>query len=93
MDATTIRISSAALFTVLLVATSARAEYRCDTPPTPIDRRACEAAKEGPHALRHFIERMRPIESLYFPDYVNEATELAWEQARERARLAARESN
>jgi hypothetical protein len=93
MDATTIRINSAALVTALLVATSAQAEYRCDAPPTRLDRRACEAAKEGPEALRHFIERVRSIERLYFPDYVNEATELAWEQARERARLAAKEAS
>lgn len=87
----TIRIGSAALFT-FLVATGAHAEYRCDAHPTHFDRRACEAAKEGPEVLRHYIQRMRPIEALYFPHYVNEATELAWDQARERARQAAKPS-
>jgi hypothetical protein len=89
----TICTSTAALFTVLMVATGARAEYRCDPAPTRIDRRACEAAKESPQALRRYIERMRVIENLYFPDYVSEATEIAWEQARERERQAAKASN
>src|SRR5262245_46501741 len=89
----TIRINSAVLFTALMVATSANAEYRCDSDSARIDRLACAAAKEGPEALRHYIQRMRPIEPLYFPDYVNEATELAWEQTRERARQAAKASS
>jgi hypothetical protein len=67
--------ASAALFTA-----PARAEYRCAPPPTHIDRMACDIAREGPDALRHFIQRMRVIESLYFFDYVNEEVLLVWRQ-------------
>ena len=56
----------------------ARAEYRCSPPRSRIDEQACEKAKQGPDALRHFIQRMRPIEDLYFFDYVNEERLLAW---------------
>ena len=58
----------------------AHAEYKCDAPPQRIDRVACEKAKESPEALRRYIERMRPIESLQFSDYVNEAQARAWAQ-------------
>jgi hypothetical protein len=54
------------------------AEYRCDSPKTEIDHVACQKAKEGPAALRHYIQRMRAIESLYFFDYVNEERLIAW---------------
>jgi hypothetical protein len=66
---------------LLLVGLEARAEYRCDSPPTSIDARACEKAAEGPAALRQFIQRMRVIESLDFNDYVNEARLIAWANA------------
>jgi hypothetical protein len=68
-------------------AAGASAEYRCSPPPTMFDQRACEAAKQGPAALRRFIQRMQPIVHLYFYDYVDRATLLAWEasEARERA--------
>ena len=72
----------------MLAATSVHAEYRCDAPRSSIDRRACEAAKQGPDALRQFVQRMRPIESLDINEYVNEATELAWEQRAAAAKLA-----
>jgi hypothetical protein len=63
------------------------AEYRCNPAPSLIDQRACEAARQGPDALRHFIQRMRVIENLYFNDYVDGETRVAWEErkARERA--------
>ena len=38
-------------------AAGAHAEYRCDPAPTPVDQRACDAAKQGPDALRRFVER------------------------------------
>lgn len=88
MNTRTFRI--AASLTTLLAATSVHAaEYRCDAPRSAIDRRACEAAKQGPDALRQFVQRMRPIESLDMNEYVNEATVLAWEQRAAAARLAA----
>ena len=69
-------------FAILLagcaVASTADARYLCRDPQTRLDQRACAAAEEGPQALRRFIDRMRPIESLYFYDYVNEARLLAW---------------
>jgi hypothetical protein len=62
-----------------LVSTQARAEFKCDS-PSGFDRAACEKAKESPSALRQYIQRMRGIESLYFPDYVNDAQAAAWAQ-------------
>jgi hypothetical protein len=71
-----------------------RAEYKCEAPPAPIDRRACEKAQnEGPEALRRFISRMQPIQSLYFFDYMTDAQLLAWRDARElRDTIASKQS-
>jgi hypothetical protein len=56
------------------VCIGAQAEYRCNTPPTPEDKRACELLRtDGPDALRWFIQRTRSIYGLYFYDYINEA--------------------
>jgi hypothetical protein len=70
------------------LAATAHAEYKCDLPPTAIDRRACEAAKEGPDSLRRFIQGVQPIANLQFSDYVSDATILAWEMNRTRERSA-----
>lgn len=85
MSANAIRITAA--LSVTLLAAAAQAEYRCNPAPSPVDARACEAAQQGPEALRRFIQRMQPIINLSFHDYVNEATLVAWEanEARERA--------
>jgi len=74
--------STALLVGAALFAPIAQAEYRCDPPRSQIDRRACEIAKQGPDALRQFIQRTRVIENLYFFDYVNEERLLAWRQKR-----------
>lgn len=50
----------------------ASAQTRCDAPRVPADRRACEAAREGPQALRRFIWRTRGIYGLYFGDYMTD---------------------
>jgi hypothetical protein len=73
-------IGSALLFTpaLALFSMQARAEFKCDAPPSRIDRVACEHAAQSPDALRQYIERMRGIESLYFFDYVNEARAREW---------------
>jgi hypothetical protein len=73
-------IGSALLFTPLLALFSAqaRAEFKCDAPPSRIDRVACEHATQSPQALRHYIQRMRVIDSLYFFDYVDESRARAW---------------
>ena len=63
-----------------LLSTPARAEFKCGSPQTRLDRVACEKAKESPSALRQYIQRIRVIDSLYFPDYVNEAQAAAWAQ-------------
>jgi len=63
---------------LVLVSPQARAEFRCDTPQTRIHRVACEKAAENPRALAQYIQRMRLIENLYFPDYVDEVQALAW---------------
>ncbi len=81
-------IGSAFIFApaLALLSTQARAEFKCDAPPTRIDRVACEKAKESPQALRHYIQRMQAIENLQFSDYVNEERAAAWAQSeRERA--------
>ena len=74
-----------------LVSTQARAEFKCDSPTVGFERAACEKAKEGPSALRQYIQRIRGIESLYFPDYVSEAQARAWLQA-ESDRAAAKKA-
>jgi hypothetical protein len=75
-----------------LVSTQARAEYKCNAPGAHIDRVACEKAKEGPQALRRYVERVRMIESLQFSDYVSEAQARAWLQA-ESDRAAAKKAS
>jgi hypothetical protein len=64
------------------VAPQARAEFKCDAPQLRIDRVACEHAAQSPEALRHYIQRMRAISSLYFFDYVNEARAREWATSR-----------
>lgn len=61
-----------------LVSAQARAGFKCDAPASRLDRVACEKASEGPQALRQHIQRMRAIDSLYFPDYVDDAQARAW---------------
>ena len=73
------------------VSTQARAEFKCNAPGTAIDRKACEKAKEGPDALRQYIQRVRGIDSLQFSDYVSEAQARAWLQA-EADRAAAKKA-
>jgi hypothetical protein len=82
-----IRISSVSLSIGLLACSGANAQYRCAEPSTDLDRRACAAAKQGPEALRRFIQRVRVVEPLHFNDYVDRATLIAWEEkaAREQA--------
>lgn len=88
MNSSSVRLS--ALLLTLLAASSVQAEYRCSPAPTSIDRRACEAAKQGPDALRQFVQRMRPIQSLDMNHYVNDATLLAWQQLeQQKSELAA----
>lgn len=65
----------------LCTAGAADAEYKCTSPTTPLDRRACAAAQQSPAALRHFLQRMQSIESLYFYDYMTDAQLLAWRAA------------
>jgi hypothetical protein len=86
-------LSLAAFAAAMLAASSASAEYRCAPPPTRTDRLACEAAQQGPEELSRLTHRMRVVENLHFPDYVNNATLIAWEQKelaeRERTRAEA----
>lgn len=93
MNATAFRFTAAALVgTALSTVAVAGTVYKCDAPSTSIDRRACEAAKQGPEALRRFIERIRVIESLEFANYMTDAQLLAWREAKEPTRTAVRES-
>jgi hypothetical protein len=66
-----------------LVSATARAEYRCDARALPEEKRACELVKQGPDALRMFIDRTRGIYGLYFYDYVTEADWNRWDTARQ----------
>ncbi len=77
-------ISSALLFVPALavVSTQARAEFKCES-PTGFNRVACEKAKDSPQALRQYIQRMRAIDNMYFPDYVDDAQARAWAQSDE----------
>lgn len=70
--------AAAALTAATLLLGNAWAGNRCETPRSPLDRRACAAAQQGPQALRHFIWRMRVVESLDFDDYVDDTTRRAW---------------
>jgi hypothetical protein len=81
-EMTRFRNRAALALAVLTMTGFAHAEYRCDAPPTPLDRRACEKAKEGPQALRRFVEAQRPLHSLYFFDYMTEAQLVAWRNGR-----------
>jgi hypothetical protein len=66
-----------------------QAEFRCAQPESRMDRNACEAASQGPTELRHYVWRMRPIRSLHFAEYVDDATARAWDDARDRAAASA----
>lgn len=77
---TTLSRASVAII-VATAFTAAHAEYRCDPAPNWVDRAACQAAREGPHELRRFVEAMNSIRiSIRFEDYVNLATAQSWEQ-------------
>jgi hypothetical protein len=77
-----------ALSTLLMTAAAAQAAYVCHAPPSRLDQRACDAAKESPEALRSFIFRIKFQHALNFYDYVDEARQLAWDE-RERTLAAA----
>lgn len=52
-------------------ASSALAGPRCEAPPvTYVDRAACEKARQGPEALRRYVERTRMLYQLYYWDYI-----------------------
>jgi hypothetical protein len=91
MNSTYFRLTAATLVGITLATTAvAGTDYKCDEPRTQIDRRACEAAKNGPDELRWFIQRVRGLESLDFSDYMTDAQLLAWRQAKEPTRTAQR---
>ena len=76
--------SMRALMVALVAAVSmkAHAEYRCASPASQEDRRACElAGRDSADGLRLFIQRTSPIYGLYFYDYVKAADFVRWESA------------
>jgi len=79
MTSTALRICPAVLLAAAFTA-SANAEYRCAPAPTAIDQRACDAAEQGPDALRRYVQRWdKQIASLKFSDYVDAKTAQSWE--------------
>lgn len=88
MTAKLIRLAVSTAALACAMPSIAQVEYRCDPPPTPIDRRACQAAAESPAALRRYVQLVQPIRNVRFDDYVNEATIIAWEAAIARERAA-----
>lgn len=80
-----VRIVSFIAVMMSLAASAARADYKCEAPPTRVDARACEAAAQGPAQLRQFIQRMRVHQDLYFYDYVDTARVLSWNAQEQRA--------
>ncbi|HQR78054.1 MAG TPA: hypothetical protein PLR35_16650 [Burkholderiaceae bacterium] len=92
MTAKTVRITTALAVAAAFTA-GANAEYRCDPAPSPADRAACEAAAQGPDALRRYVESMNAIRvNLQFADYVDLKTAQRW-QAEERQLTAQKEAN
>lgn len=72
----------AAIGTLLLAAGAAQAGTLCQKPPTRIDRQACEAAQQSPHALRQYVQRMNWMKhNLSHLDYVDEQTQARWDRA------------
>ena len=79
MNSPIIRLCTLVLFASAFTS-AAHAEYRCDPAPTLIDQQACEAAKQGPDALRRFVNRMdHQMSSLLYADYVDGNTERVWD--------------
>jgi hypothetical protein len=62
--------AAASLVTLGLVPMAAQAEYRCDSPKSSIELRACAIAAQGPDALRRFVYRTSSIYGLYYFDFV-----------------------
>lgn len=86
MNAKITRISAGIFFAA--VAAAANADYRCDAPPSWVDRDACAAADQGPVALRRFVEQMNSLRiNIQFADYVNESTAQKWDSTRRQAQL------
>ena len=79
MTATTTRISAVLVLAAAFTA-SANAEYRCAAASSGLDKRACDAAEQGPDALRRFVYRWdHQMSNLMFSDYVDAKTARAWE--------------
>jgi len=61
----------------------AHAQYRCASPSTPEDARACDLVKRAaPDQLRLFVQRTSSIYGLYFDNYVTAADVGRWQAAR-----------
>jgi hypothetical protein len=69
------------------VTAHAQYRYRCGSPSTPEDLRACDLVKhDRPDELRRFVQRTSSIYGLYFYDYVRPADFDRWEAARQEDR-------
>lgn len=74
---------SSALAVAAAFSAGAHAEYRCDVPPSWVDRSACAAADRGPNELRRFVQSMNTLRiNIQFMDYVNVQKADAWDAQR-----------
>jgi hypothetical protein len=81
MNTAITRVSAFMFFSAAFAA--ANAEYRCSPPQTVNDRLACEAAKQGPEALRRYINSWpSQMANLQFYDYADDQTLKNWETKR-----------
>lgn len=85
MTATISRVSIA-LFVAAGCAASAHAKYVCDSSPVGIDLRACQAAAQGPDALRRLVNSwVGQMSNLYFGNFVDPKTAQNWDARRQMA--------
>ena len=75
----TLRIGLGCLALGLAGTTAANGPSRCVSPQGIAEQQACAKAKEGPDALRSYVQRTRTLHGLYYWDFAPnaEAAQLA----------------
>lgn len=68
----------AAMFVVATFGSApARAAGKCERPQGVGEQRACAMAAQGNETLRRFVERTRPIYTLYYFDFAHDEPQAA----------------